>query len=114
MLGVSLRGGGRVCGPNKTELEFQREFLEGGEWKWWAYEAVVLRCTDRGDPIRRSYCPDFVAVGLDGSVVFYEVKGGFIRDRALDKPKWAAQRFRALGEFILAQRRRDGWHFVRL
>lgn len=53
------------------------------------------------------YTPDLAVAHPDGLVTFYEVKGGYIHDRAMHKPKMAAEMFRH--RFFVAQKLSDGW-----
>ena len=53
------------------------------------------------------YTPDLAVAHPDGLVTFYEVKGGYIHDRAMHKPKVTAETFRH--RFFVAQKLNDGW-----
>jgi hypothetical protein len=97
---------------SKTEARFARDVLEPWaqtipHYRWW-HEPLTLILA----PGVR-YTPDFLALG--GSVMreqytFYEVKGAFIRDRALIKPRMAAALW-PFWRFVLAQWKEGQWRF---
>ena len=61
---VAIRLNKRV--PNKTELEYNRRYLQGAG----KFEAVVLRL-----PGGSGYKPDWESIAPDGKITFPEVKG---------------------------------------
>lgn len=112
-IGISTRrpGGARACAPgrmNVTEsryaslLELQRV---SGEVLTWEFEPGPLTLCAAS---RCSYRPDFRVVFADGLVEFHEVKGGYIREDALIKLKWAASKYSAY-QFRLCRYRGRRW-----
>ena len=95
---------------SKTEARFALEVLEpwqrsGPSRAWW-YEPLTLILA----PGVR-YTVDFMTVGGDkDDVTFYEVKGAWIRDRALVKPRLAAALF-PHWQFYLAQWAKQAWEY---
>lgn len=77
-------------GMNKTETR-HRNMLElmrtKGEVSAFEFEPLKLRLSQG-----MYYIPDFMVIKPDTlKVEFHEIKGPFIRDRALQKPKMAAE-----------------------
>jgi hypothetical protein len=68
-----------------------------------AYEAVTFKI---GDRLR--YTPDFVAWRPDGSMVAFEVKGGFFREDSRAKLLAAAQVFSRV-TWVLVRKGKAGW-----
>jgi hypothetical protein len=97
---------------SKTEARYA-ELLKwrqaSGEIEDWWYEPMSLRLGASSH-----YCPDFL-VQRPGTFLleFIEVKGTFIRARALDKPKAAATRFPCM-LFTLAVWDRKTWTETRI
>jgi len=54
------------------------------------------------------YAPDFVTCDCSGGVVCWEAKGPFIYEKALYKPRMAANKF-AFFRFVLAQEKEGRW-----
>lgn len=98
-------------GPNKTELRFENEKLKPwqseGRIVGYQFEAITLKLANG---VR--YTPDYVAYGI-GAIRVYEVKGGFIREDAKIKLKFAAQQFHFF-EFYLAQYEKGEWFIDRV
>ena len=75
--------------PNKTERAHMKK-LE--VWRlqkivvWYAYEPMKIKCAPS-----MYYIPDFAVLYPDNKLYFHEVKGPFIRDRALHKVYLAAK-----------------------
>lgn len=70
---------------SKTERRYSRHLDRSEHVAWWAFEPASFRIGEK-----RHYRPDFMVVRTDGGVSMIEVKGGYIRDRALVKPSAAA------------------------
>lgn len=91
---------------NKTETRMA-DWLEvrrcSGEIVGWWFEPVSIRLADG-----LRYRPDFMVCHPDRSIEYIEVKGAFIRDRALVKPKAAAALF-PFWKFTLAQWAKGTW-----
>lgn len=93
---------------NKTEAQFQQLLIRRPDVIWCGFEAIkfmvgVKTCW---------YCPDFVCVLDDGTVVVYEVKGWW-KDDARVKIKAAAKQYPWL-KFIAAQKKRDKWVYEKI
>lgn len=73
---------------NLTERQFEALLKQAFPGQEILYERYTLKLAH---DLR--YTPDFAVVHRDGTIIFYEVKGAFIRDRALIKPKMAAEMF---------------------
>lgn len=102
------KGRGHIQGRmNGTEgafasvLEMQKET---GEIISYKFESVKLRLADN-----TYYTPDFMVIGKDGYVIFYEVKG-FWRDDARVKIKVASEMYPEF-EFIAVQKKNGEWKF---
>ena len=98
---------------SKTEARFAQEVLapalHDGTLLAWQYEPIRLAITPTS-----TYTPDFLALEADGRLcTFYEIKGGWIRDRALDKLKQAAVRYH-WWVFMLAQWKDGQWTYKRM
>jgi hypothetical protein len=91
---------------NKTEIAFSL-ILEArkrnGEIVTYGYERVTLKLADD-----TRYTPDFYAVDCEDGLVFYEVKGGHIRDDARVKLQVAATMYPRF-VFIRAQYVKGSW-----
>lgn len=77
-----------------------------GQIASWRFEAVKLRLAKK-----TWYTPDFWAVGTDGSVTFYEVKGGYWESDARDRIKIAAETFFEFAFTAVTFDRKKGWVF---
>jgi hypothetical protein len=77
---------------NKLERKYSY-YLEGllkaGEIQWYEYELFQLRLAPR-----TSITIDFLVKEKDGALNLKDTKGGFIREDAMVKLKWAAGRLR--------------------
>ena len=95
-------------GPNKTETRFIRDVLEprqrAGEIQWWRYEPFSIRLAQR-----THYRPDFLVWFASGERAFFEIKGAYVWDKALNKPKVCAEMFPCF-PFYLAQWKQGRWH----
>ena len=94
--------------PNKTETRFETDFLKPwlhiGQIKAYEFEPVSLRFANGA-----LYTPDWWTIAGDGkSTVFYEIKGGFIRDKAVTTIKAAASAFPHY-KFVLCQYQKGEW-----
>jgi hypothetical protein len=95
----------RVKGMTKPEklwgLELRRQ-QEAGEIKAFVYEPFKMSLGERC-----TYTPDYVITLNDGTIRIDECKGPFIREDAMIKLKWVAQKY---PEHIvrLCQRLKDG------
>ena len=99
---------------NKTETAF-KAILDRRDYVSVAFEAITLELATGA-----RYTPDFYCVrnddlrssdreiGADTDAVFYEVKGGFIREAALVRLKVAARQYPQF-TFILAQLKKGVW-----
>lgn len=90
--------------PSRYRSKYEVQFAEqlelrqrAGEITWWDYEPLTFRLGERC-----SYTPDFVAIGRDGHITVFEVKG-WARDDAMAKLKTAASRYWWL-QFVLVTR----------
>jgi hypothetical protein len=96
---------------SKTEARFATECLapwaHEGRIEAWAYEAVTLVVA----PGLR-YTPDFLGVA-GAQCTFWEIKGSYIRDRALHKVRMAAVQF-PYWHFMVAQWKHQLWHYTLL
>lgn len=97
---------------NKTEARFyewlKEHYLDAELAKAVYYERVKLRVGDNS-----FYTPDFCVIDNCGELTLYEVKGAYIRDKALAKPKAAAMLYPHF-KFILAQWLDGHWKFKEL
>lgn len=98
---------------NKTEARYAAFLDQLPAVRYYKYEALKLRI---GHDCW--YTPDFMVVLSDGTVEMHEVKGPYIRDKALTKPKAAATLF-PMWRWRLAQwqgpsRDEGGWHLRNL
>lgn len=105
----SLEGRARYDGfRSKTELLYSQvldlQRLEGSI-KRWAYEEIGFKLAPK-----MHYWPDFAIWLPDGTLMFDEVKGSFIRDKAMNKPKSAAVRYPE-HRFRLVQKLKSSWRF---
>lgn len=117
-----IKGRGKAPGKrrkvmNYTELEFARLLdaqVKMGEITRWGYEEITLRW---GELDNIQYTPDFTvhtASSPPGSplhllhLCFIEVKGGFIRDKDIEKFKAARNQF-PFYEFQLWQKKNHQW-----
>lgn len=101
-----IPGDSRGRGMNKTEARFAQWLdarVRDGELVGWWYEPFSLRLAPR-----THYRPDFLVQSADGLLGIYEVKGAFIRDRAMVKPKVAAAMYPCF-RWYLAQWREGAW-----
>ncbi len=80
---------------NKTEQRWLGVLEERGIVA--RYEAIRFRLAPK-----TTYTPDFYGLSHNDRLTFWEVKGPFIRDRAMQKPKIAAAMFPEF-DFVLAQ-----------
>ncbi len=92
---------------NKTEAKFVEDFLEprklaGEIFAYW-FEQETLPLAPR-----TTYTPDFEASLADGSVVFYEIKGGYTWDDSMVKLKVAAVMY-PLAKFYLCKYIKKQW-----
>lgn len=85
---------------NKTEQEFYAKLLM-------RYSHVIAQgvTVELADMCR--YTPDFAVQQLDGILVFFEVKGPFMREDSWIKLKVAARTY-PWWRFVLAQKHKDG------
>jgi hypothetical protein len=93
--------------PNKTEQRFENDHLVAG-WAsgsivQYGFEAITLKLANG-----LRYTPDWWVITHDGNTIFYEVKGGFIREDAIAKLKIAATQFKCY-EFYLCVWRKGQW-----
>lgn len=96
-------------GPNKTEAEFGR-ILEArktsygaAEFKKITFEGATLRLADR-----LRYTPDFMCESVGGSVMFFEVKGGWIDGDSVPKFKMARE-VHKWASFEMWQKKKGSW-----
>lgn len=93
---------------NKTETRYA-ELLDlrqrNGEVKWWKYEAIKLRLAEKA-----FITIDFFVMLASGDLECHEVKGGFIREDAALKLKFAASLYPF--RFLLVQAKRHGGEFA--
>lgn len=113
-LAPSLRAGDKnpVAGraapkkrPSKTQAEAEYELILQTRYPEARilFEAYTLKLA-----FDTRYTPDLAVVYPDGRIDFYEIKGKFLFEKALNKPKIAARLF-PQHNFFLAQKTRDGW-----
>jgi len=69
---------------------------------------IILHKIGRG----RKYTPDFKVIDFDDEIIFYEVKGGYIREDAMLKFEWAAM-LNPDATFIMMQYKRRQWTLVK-
>lgn len=98
----------RSTEPNKTELRFEREYLEemkrSGAIREYRFEAVKLRLADR-----LTYSPDWMIVFADGRVEFVEVKGAYIYEDGAMKLKMVAEKYPEFRFWKAQWIRHEGW-----
>lgn len=94
---------GRMNGTETNFARFlqERQFLHVASYK---FESVKLRLADN-----TYYTPDFMAIGEDGYITFYEVKG-FWRDDARVKIKVASELYPEFA-FVAVQWKGGEWKF---
>ena len=67
--------------------------VDNGEIDEWRYEPITVLLDAQGNNRKGCrYTPDFVTIA-DGRIHIYEVKGGYIRPDAMQKFRWARQRY---------------------
>jgi hypothetical protein len=86
---------------NQTEKRFL-DILRGRNYSSIRIHAFTLKLADDC-----RYTPDFSAI-VNGRLVFFEVKGGFMREDGWIKVKSAARQFREF-DFVLAKYHRKEW-----
>lgn len=95
-------------GQNKTEAKFDRRLADdkhaGLILDYW-FEGVKFRLADN-----TFLTPDFVVAMPDGSMIVYEVKGGFTREDARVKIKVAADRYPFL-RWVVAKYVNREWQY---
>lgn len=105
----------RATEMNATERELLamlKEKFPGARAILW--EAYTLKLAHR-----TTYSPDFAVIhgsgglGRHGEIEFWECKGSYIFDKALTKPKIAAEMF-PQHKFTLAQKTKMGWKYTEL
>jgi hypothetical protein len=87
---------------SKTEARYAARLDARDDVARWYYEPASWRIGDG-----RHYRPDFLVILDDARVQMHEVKGGYIRDRALVKPHAAAALYPAF-DWIVVQQERAG------
>lgn len=63
----------------------------------------------------RWYTPDFVTCDVQGKIVVYEVKGGYARDKDMQRFEAASERWGDAMQFVLVKRSKSescGWEFT--
>jgi hypothetical protein len=87
--------------PNKTEAAYAvrlRTQVKAGEIRGFLFERFKLRLALPTEGGRGCwYAPDFMVFANDGTIIFDEIKGGWITEDALIKWKWAAEQFPRFG-----------------
>lgn len=77
----------------KWEAAFLREVLEPARFPWIRFEPITLTLYDGSSDVRKArYTPDFLAIGLDGFIQAFEVKGQR-RQAGIVRIKAAAQQY---------------------
>lgn len=89
--------------PNKTEAAYWRLLKSQYPECEVRFNQYTLKL---GDNCR--YTPDLAVVHPDGKIDFHEVKGGFIFEKAMYKPRMAASEF-PHHKFFLAQKKQGEW-----
>ena len=109
---AALLDAARTPYRSKTEARYADQLawrVACGEVKRWYYEGLTL-CLGVGC----RYTPDFVVEYVTpGPLHLVEIKGAWIRDRALHKPKMAATRFPQF-TFVLARWHHQTWTHTRI
>jgi hypothetical protein len=105
-------------GPNKTETRFETDHLKPmlhvGSIIKYDFEHVTLKLFDKlEEKTARAtrYTPDWRVVLPGGATRFYEVKGAYAWEGALDKLKAAAKLFPEYG-FVLARWEGGRWTLI--
>jgi hypothetical protein len=93
---------------SKTEARYAAYLTacqQAGTIEVWRYEPWAFKLATR-----TTYTPDFLVQYVESTILtFYEVKGAYIRDRALDKPKMTARLWPQF-RFRLAVWDHGQWH----
>ena len=90
---------------NKTEQSYAEDVLDlalaRGDIRWYKFEAIKLRLADG-----TFYEPDFLVLTDKSLLECHEVKGAYLAEMSLVKPRVAASMFPF--RFVLAQKVRKG------
>lgn len=96
--------------PERLFYDRLQYLMRAGKIKAFEYQPapIVLHKIGRG----RKYTPDFKVIDFDDEIIFYEVKGGYIREDAMLKFEWAAM-LNPDATFIMMQYKRRQWTLVK-
>jgi len=96
--------------PERLFRDRLQYLMRAGNIKAFEYQPapIILHKIGRG----RKYTPDFKVIDNNNDVVYYEVKGGFIREDAMLKFEWAAM-LNPDAVFIMMQYKRRQWSLVK-
>lgn len=96
-----------VMNKLETKYSFYLEALKGaGEIEWWEFEMFTLRLAPR-----TTITIDFIMRMKNGAMNLKDTKGGFVREDARIKLKWAAKTLRGkFGVAIVTENpAKNGW-----